>query len=448
MRNYHDIDVLLPAQKFAIDFSFSSKKPLEFMHSMILRVLRLGACGVVDLANFLNLNQKEATVVLNDLLAKKDIKQTENGLFELTETAKRYFQSVSDIPQIEQISYRTVKITYDMIAFDPILNPEYSNINGLQIDANQELISASEKNAKNTFQNNFYNYTKQDVLTFNQDHPQLYKVEKVTKERQVFNRVNLGLKINFQDKQPLVDNHIFESSFNHLPSNPQAVFEAVKLSLTESKVDNIESIQEELAHNPIFETFTFYDFFMQDELNLKYLGNLKGYQFYGPIYEPDNQKKFLELLERCAEEYSQDVYWLAPSDHFFGKSTNFKILINQLIVSPKYNLKMFLPSRSLKSALWDNRDLIDRSQLNGAQFFALDEEEAFSGDFEVLVVKNKFCIVIAHVRDSNSAVLTTVPIGEFTYHFKLVNSFFEMFSHYEKHMGEHGPCYGVISISK
>jgi len=70
----------------------------------------------------------------------------------------------------------------------------------------------------------------------------------------------------------------------------------------------------------------------------EYLGKLKGYQFMALSMNLIIKKKFLELLERCAEEYSQDVYWLAPSDQFIGKSTNFKILINQLIVLPKYNI--------------------------------------------------------------------------------------------------------------
>ena len=158
MLNYHDVDVLLPVQKFLVDFSFSGKKPLDFVHSILLRTLRLGPCSSVQLANFLNLDQNEITILLNELLAKKEIRSTENDLFELSEAAKRYFKSVSDIPQVEKISDRTVSVIYDLIGFDPVLSYEYSGHNGIQIQADQDQLSESEKIAKTTFQKNFYSY--------------------------------------------------------------------------------------------------------------------------------------------------------------------------------------------------------------------------------------------------------------------------------------------------
>ena len=260
MLNYHDVDVLLPAQKFLIDFSFSGKKPLDFVHSILLRTLRLGPCSSVQLANFLNLDQNEITILLNELLAKKEIRSTENDLFELSEAAKRYFKSVSDIPQVEQISDRTVSVIYDLIGFDPVLSYEYSGHNGIQIQADQDQLSESEKIAKATFQKNFYSYIEQGVLTFHQDHPQLYKVGKVTNDRQLFNRVNLDLSLKLQGDQLIPDVHAVESCFSHLPSSTTLLTEMVNSTLQSIKVDNIDSIQAELAHNPMLESLKIKNF--------------------------------------------------------------------------------------------------------------------------------------------------------------------------------------------
>ena len=445
MLNYHDVDVLLPVQKFLVDFSFSGKKPLDFVHSILLRTLRLGPCSSVQLASFLNLDQNEITILLNELLAKKEIKSTENDLFELSEAAKRYFKSVSDIPQVEQISDRTVSMIYDLIGFDPILSYEYSGTNGIQIQADQDRLSESEKIAKATFQKNFYSYIEQGVLTFYQDHPQLYKVGKVTNDRQLFNRVNLDLSLKLQGDQLIPDVHAVESCFSHLPSSTTLLTKMVNSTLQSIKVDNIDSIQAELAYNPMLESLKIKNFLKKGKLDLTYLVQRTEQQIVGPIYEPSNQEKFLNLLERCTEDKNvQDLYWLTPSNPFFGESTNFKNLLNKLITSESYDLKMFLPCTSLKNARWENNH-IERSLFSSGKFLALEESGLFNSDFEVLVVKNKFCIVIAHIHDSDAPVLTAVPIGELTLDLNIVNRLAEVFAKSEQQAdGERGPCYGVI----
>ena len=99
MLNYHDVDVLLPVQKFLVDFSFSGKKPLDFVHSILLRTLRLGPCSSVQLASFLNLDQNEITILLNELLAKREIKTWQ---FHLLAT-KKCLQLLIKQFQIERI---------------------------------------------------------------------------------------------------------------------------------------------------------------------------------------------------------------------------------------------------------------------------------------------------------------------------------------------------------
>ena len=105
---------------------------------------------------------------------------------------------------------------------------------------------------------------------------------------------------------------------------------------------------------------------------------------------------------------------------------------------------MFLPCTSLKSASWENNH-IERSLFSSGKFLALGENGLFNSDFEVLVVKNKFCIVIAHIHDSDAPVLTAVPIGELTLDLNIVNRLAEVFAKSEQQAdGERGPCYGVI----
>lgn len=106
----------------------------------------------------------------------------------------------------------------------------------------------------------FYSYVEHGILTFYQDHPQLYKVDKVIKDRQLFNRVNLDLSLKLQGDQLTTDVHDVESCFSHLPSSTTILTEMVNSTLQSIKVDNIESIQAELAHNPMLESLKIKNF--------------------------------------------------------------------------------------------------------------------------------------------------------------------------------------------
>ncbi|MDC4869159.1 hypothetical protein NQ914_18610, partial [Acinetobacter baumannii] len=88
---------------------------------------------------------------------------------------------------------------------------------------------------------------------------------------------------------------------------------------------------------------------------------------------------------------------------------------------------------------------IECAQFSSGKFLALDERELFNSDFEVIVVKDKFCIVIAHIRDSEAPVLTSVPIGECILDVNFVNVFANIFAKSEQQVDqERGPCFGVI----
>ncbi|MFX6606612.1 hypothetical protein ABTG82_06210, partial [Acinetobacter baumannii] len=54
---YHDVDILIPAQKFEIKFSYTSSQMPNFIDSMVMRLLRISPMSVKNIANFLGMNQ-------------------------------------------------------------------------------------------------------------------------------------------------------------------------------------------------------------------------------------------------------------------------------------------------------------------------------------------------------------------------------------------------------
>lgn len=69
------------------------------------------------------------------------------------------------------------------------------------------------------------------------------------------------MSLKLQGDQLTTDVHDVESCFSHLPSSTTILTEMVNSTLQSIKVDNIESIQAELAHNPMLESLKIKNFF-------------------------------------------------------------------------------------------------------------------------------------------------------------------------------------------
>lgn len=49
---YHDVDILIPAQQFEINFNYTSGEVPNFIDSMIMRLLRIAPLSVKNIAYF------------------------------------------------------------------------------------------------------------------------------------------------------------------------------------------------------------------------------------------------------------------------------------------------------------------------------------------------------------------------------------------------------------
>lgn len=70
---YHDVDILIPAQRFEVKFNYTSSQMPNFIDSMIMRLLRISPMSADSVANFLGLNQRESRIVLDQLITNNEI---------------------------------------------------------------------------------------------------------------------------------------------------------------------------------------------------------------------------------------------------------------------------------------------------------------------------------------------------------------------------------------
>ncbi|MFQ2238701.1 hypothetical protein ACK32R_23725 [Aeromonas dhakensis] len=56
---YHEVDLLLPAHRFDIRFSYVTKKGLSFVREFVLRLVHISPMKPVDIATYFGLSRRE-----------------------------------------------------------------------------------------------------------------------------------------------------------------------------------------------------------------------------------------------------------------------------------------------------------------------------------------------------------------------------------------------------
>jgi hypothetical protein len=65
---YHEIDFLIPAQEFTVNFSYVSGKGLSFIREYILRLVNIAPMTKMQIAVYFGLSDIEATEAIDDLI--------------------------------------------------------------------------------------------------------------------------------------------------------------------------------------------------------------------------------------------------------------------------------------------------------------------------------------------------------------------------------------------
>jgi hypothetical protein len=75
---YHEIDFLLPAQRFNINFSYITEKGLPFVREFVLRLVHLAPLTKSQVVAFFGFSKKEADEVISDLVERDELTLSED----------------------------------------------------------------------------------------------------------------------------------------------------------------------------------------------------------------------------------------------------------------------------------------------------------------------------------------------------------------------------------
>lgn len=439
--NYHEIDFIVPAQRFNFRFSYVTKQGLSFIREFVLRLVQLAPMKPSQIATYLGLNKLEVNEAISDLMDKGDLVFNEQGLVQLTQQSTSYFESIGKPPKTNSIQETGVALSFELCGFNCIGNKRSSGgwHTGIKLSVDNKKLSETEGLAKSNFQRNFYQLLDNDYLkgvrTEGSERPSIYTIDSVSKLTQDPMCLTTYFAIDQEGKA------IEREDFDNLDDSSE-VHEAITIALNQSqKGQNIQEIA--LAMKSFGDTWT-KDIFNSNSIDIAALGHRyaeallddkKEIPFVGPIYAGNNWEHIRKILNslsasfmKSKEKAVKQLTWIAPSDVFWGKSKKIEFCFNEIeqaqFTQEKNPQRIYTPSiflplsditdrRTIRS--WKNEFRKCSNNLHGLI------EGFLGGSVEVIVLEKTFAVVCYHVSRPETHPVS-IPVGFITTDLKLINT--------------------------
>jgi len=428
---YHEIDFLLPAQRFNINFSYITQKGLPFIREFVLRLIHLAPMTKSQIATFFGLSRREADEAITDLVERGELTLSGTDRLMLTEKSSGYFTEIGEIPRLSLLRDIGACLSFDLATFSclgkDIASDKWKS--GVSIRVDDENASQSEALVEKHFQRQFQEilhkgFLPKSLILDEKDSPSVYTVNSVNKLRQMPFR----LTVKFQADQDgrSVEREDFEALNNSDYVHERITFELDHLSRPNNAIDIAKAMLDvgDSDTLKLFESktncinFSFWD----DLKRLEENSHLRRTTFLGPIYSSENwgilQKYLAPILvsriEKKADTGQDQFVWLAPSDPFWGKSSRFTSSLSDFLTKAStknkhlYTPRIYLPvsgQDDLRSARQWKHEL--DPYLDAAHGLT---EGFLGGNVEVLHFEGELAVVIYHMSLPESFPVS-FPIG-------------------------------------
>jgi hypothetical protein len=428
---YHEIDFLLPAQRFNINFSYITQKGLPFVREFVLRLIHLAPMSMSQVATFFGFTRKEVQEAIDDLVERGELTLSENGRLTLTEKSSGYFTELGEVPRLSQLRDSTARLSFDLATFS-CLGKDNSSEKwkaGLSIKVDDENASCSQTHVEKHFQRQFHEILQKGFLSRSltqdeKDSPNVYTVNSVNKIKQMPVRLPVQFKVDEDGKS------VEREDFETLKSSDY-VHEQISLELDHlARPSNFGEIAKAMLDIGDGETLKLFDSkgssvslqFFEDLARLESNSQKKRTTFIGPIYSSANWEllqKHLAPIIKARRESKADIgqtpfLWVAPSDPYWGKSSNLHVRVSELLdkastkdkrlYSPTIYLPISAPDDQKTARQWKWEFDPNTDKVHGLL------EGFLGGNIEVLHFEGEFVVVVYHVSLPDSYPVT-IPIG-------------------------------------
>lgn len=337
---YHEVDFLLPAQRFNIQFSYVSQKGLPFIREFVLRLVHVASMSKAQIAAYFGLTHRETEEAISDLVQRGELTLSSDGRLTLTDKSNGYFSEVGEIPHLSTIQDSGGTLSFDLATFSCFSNQTFQDHwrGGLTLKVDDNNISQSEKLVEKHFQYQFNQILDKGYLSHLQaqggkEQPSIYTVNSVNKLRQIplrltteFKMDNDGKAVEREDYEQLNSSECVhelmavEIARLSRHNNTMSIFKAMvslnddlTLKLFDSKTNHI---------NPLF---------INDMQAIEEYSGSGRTTFLGPVYSKNNWEKLQKALAPVLNQRIRDktdyggspFVWIAPSDPYWSKNVRF-----------------------------------------------------------------------------------------------------------------------------
>ena len=437
---YNQIDFVIKAPRFRIVFSYMSDKGVAFVREYLLRLLKITSCKPAQIAQYFGFNQYETEVALADLEQHKWIIWQDNGLIALSAEGQRLFQDSQDSPHIPTLKECSGEYRMELLDSNFLKKNDCDNNSqqAIELVIEPKVLSESSEIARKTFQNRFRQLIEDEIVEVKNE------VGEIEKDISLY-------KIDVIEPKGAPDYFRFTQQFELLPETGQAkerndvpiithqenIQQAITAQLEQfDSHDNLRQLRNSMAE-------------ITDDNTLKVLFGgtldfnefLKVYQeheqqnglyFLGQIYHQGTLfEQINKILDKLNKKSSKKLYWLAPSDIYWGKQRKIHDKIQNLIDKQKngYDFRLYLPLSSERNQHekqeWLNhfKDISDKVLYGFCEGF-------LDGNTEILFLEDKFAVVCYHTKLSSYPV--TLPIGFMTTQKNIIKSIISLVENYLK----------------
>lgn len=424
---YNQIDFVIKAPRFRIVFSYMDDKGVAFVREYLLRLLKVTPCKPEQIAQYFGFNQRETEIALADLEQQKWITWQSDGTIALSEEGLRLFQNNEQnalkIPTLKEFGgeYRMELLDNNFLQKN---NCDKVRQQAIELEIEPKVLSESQEIVRQTFQNRFRQLMEDEIISLEEKDISLYKIDAiepkgapdyfrftqafellpetgVAKERHdvpaVIHQENIQQAITTQLEQLGNRDNLREllKSINEIGDE-----DTLKI-LFGGRLDFVEFLKVQQKH--------------EQENSLYFLGQIyhqskNGKNNSNMVF--DEIEIILNKLKKTSE--TKKLYWLAPSDIYWGKQRKIHDKLQNFVNKQKaknYEFRLYLPLPAERNRYekqeWQNqfRDLSEKVLYGFCEGFLEDNTE-------ILFLEDEFAVVCYHAR--LNAYPVTLPIGFMT----------------------------------
>jgi len=449
---YHEVDFLLPAQRFNIQFSYVTQKGLPFIREFVLRLVHIAPMSKAQISTFFGLSRREAEEAISDLVQRDELTLSLDGRLVLTDTSNDYFSEIGEIPQLSTLQDSGATLCFDLATFSCFSNENVQDkwLFGIPLKVDDNNASQSERLVEKHFQQQFHQILDKGYLPHlltqdRKEEPSVYTVNSVNKLRQLPLRLATEFQIDTEGKA------IEREDYDELTSS-EYVHELMAKELSRlSKVSNRVSILQSMVAMNDQETLKLFNT-RTNLLNPSYVEDMQALEensdtgrttFLGPIYSKTNWKKLQKALapvlkgriERKTDTSGSGFTWIAPSDSYWAKSSHFSSCLSEFLKrSSTKEKRLYMPV--LYVPVSDEKDFrAARRWKHELGQFHRDikglAEGFLDGNVEILHLEDELAAVIYHIAQPETLPVT-MPLGYITTNKELVKYIGKLVNNYVK----------------